>query len=719
MEGIQGAPAAKDAPSPAPEPVPAPEGVSPMADLPDPTTTPALTDEPQPSAGGGVVIEIDEPEPEPDDKEAVQEAAEEGVPPADEEEGGVPPLHRGTLECEWAGTFRTVWPSVTVTVHGHDGSLDVPAREWAGYKSLQPLRISKAEYSVGLPKNPRAARPWCFRVSLRVKTGGMTKLILDAGNEQQRDKWIAVLQSEQPEPEPELEAGDAELMQTPRAELRKQFEQAALLQPVGEAIKSTIVIVEKLMRRNKLCPLDAEPMRSIEQLLGRAEGLKQLVNDTAADSAVAPPQVAPAVVEPQPPEPQPEIDETQILSISELSDRLQETQQVRNKGNEAFERGDYTAAVKFYVSAAESLQILLDLAPQKQKPSISQAFTACVAQGEKAKRAEKQKEQAIADAILAEVLQQELSELAAKAADEAKVAAAKATAKQAAKLIAAAIVEQNAQLAGIPNHWKSQNLDSDPTHVNLKTGGVTKLIPVLQPEPEPEPEPESEPEPEPEQSEVQDCRGEEIQDAMRRSSTDPGQHSLANCHVHRVERVENMTLWQNYQRQKQAIREKLKRHPPLQLAGRSNLPLLTTCDRTIDQTLNEFWLWHGTTPKTADILALAGFDEKVAAMSGLYGAGSYFADASSKSQQYATTDSHGHYCMLYCRVVMGSPYMTNRRHKSERRPPDNPAFTQSGIPHDSIMAETGVARGGHQLNNEYVVFHPGQAYPEYIVWYTK
>jgi hypothetical protein len=122
--------------------------------------------------------------------------------------------------------------------------------------------------------------------------------------------------------------------------------------------------------------------------------------------------------------------------------------------------------------------------------------------------------------------------------------------------------------------------------------------------------------------------------------------------------------------------------------------LLSTCDRTIDQTLNEFWLWHGTAPAVADILALDGFDERVAKTNGLYGAGSYFADASSKSQQYAQTDTNGHYCMLYCRVVMGSPHMTNRGHIGERRPPDNPAFAQRGIPHDSIMAEGGVAHGG-------------------------
>eukprot|EP01048_Picozoa_sp_COSAG05_P000575 COSAG05_NODE_16_length_35726_cov_813.577584_10_plen_67_part_00 len=66
---------------------------------------------------------------------------------------------------------------------------------------------------------------------------------------------------------------------------------------------------------------------------------------------------------------------------------------------------------------------------------------------------------------------------------------------------------------------------------------------------------------------------------------------------------------------------------------------------------------------------------------------------------------------------MGSAFVTNRTHRNERRPPLNPALP--GIPHDSIMAEAGVARGGRQTSNEYVVFQPGQAYPEYIVWYTK
>eukprot|EP01048_Picozoa_sp_COSAG05_P006301 COSAG05_NODE_404_length_10192_cov_3.830377_4_plen_327_part_00 len=220
-----------------------------------------------------------------------------------------------------------------------------------------------------------------------------------------------------------------------------------------------------------------------------------------------------------------------------------------------------------------------------------------------------------------------------------------------------------------------------------------------------------------------------IQDAMRQSAISG---NLRGCRVHKVERVENMTLWKNYVRQKQALGEKLQNSMPVLLGGRPKLPLLQNCNRIIDPLLNELWLWHGTSPKTADILAKDGFDERVANLQGLYGGGSYFADASSKSAQYSkVTNRDGHYCMLYCRVTMGSAFRATGEMVGIRRPPPNPALSGgggggssaqgrgvSGTPHDSILAESGVANNGRQGHNEYIVFHPGQAYPEFIVWFT-
>ena len=119
----------------------------------------------------------------------------------------------------------------------------------------------------------------------------------------------------------------------------------------------------------------------------------------------------------------------------------------------------------------------------------------------------------------------------------------------------------------------------------------------------------------------------------------------------------------------------------------------------------------------ADIIATGGFDERVASLGGLYGAGSYFADTFCKANQYATqTNAQGEHCVLYCRVTMGSVHKTTVTHRNARRPVDNAATP--GAPYDSIFAETGVANGGRQTHNEFVVFRHDQVYPEYIVWYT-
>ena len=219
-----------------------------------------------------------------------------------------------------------------------------------------------------------------------------------------------------------------------------------------------------------------------------------------------------------------------------------------------------------------------------------------------------------------------------------------------------------------------------------------------------------------------------IQKAMRGSAVSAvNGEDLRHCRVHKVERIENMTLWQNYIRQKQALREKLKSHIPQRLSGRAAVSRLCTSDRIIqpgpgEVDINEFWLWHGTRPDVASILAKDGFDERVAALQGLYGAGSYFADASSKSHQYSHehTNQQGHCCMLYCRVTMGSAFLATKNMRGIppiRRPPENPALGPGSV-HDSILAESGVANSGQQHHNEYIVFHAAQVYPEFIVWYT-
>ena len=186
-----------------------------------------------------------------------------------------------------------------------------------------------------------------------------------------------------------------------------------------------------------------------------------------------------------------------------------------------------------------------------------------------------------------------------------------------------------------------------------------------------------------------------------------------------VERIENESLWHMYQTRRSIVQKRL--------AGRNNaVPKLSSKMRwqptdmpstqELSADVNELYLFHGTSATTAGIIAEHGFDERVASLNGLYGAGSYFAINGCKSHQYAgaTAGSGGH-VMLVCRVTLGIPFCTTRQHKNARRPPDNPATP--GRPHDSIYAEGGVANGGDQRHNEYIVFDSSQVYPEYVVHY--
>ena len=218
----------------------------------------------------------------------------------------------------------------------------------------------------------------------------------------------------------------------------------------------------------------------------------------------------------------------------------------------------------------------------------------------------------------------------------------------------------------------------------------------------------------------------DIEAQMRASIQQGTTHGMGSLTVRRVMRVENRTLWEQYQRKRRIIGQQMQKGSPERLRHRTRfLSDVMGADRVKDEQRNEFLLWHGTKPPTADILAEWGFDEKKANMGGLYGAGSYFADASSKAHQYRgtrhldysdSTNDDGHHCMLLCRVTMGSPFLTQTTHTNERLPPDNPATP--GKSHDSIFAQMGVANGGTQHHNEYVVFNSDQVYPECLIYYT-
>ena len=223
----------------------------------------------------------------------------------------------------------------------------------------------------------------------------------------------------------------------------------------------------------------------------------------------------------------------------------------------------------------------------------------------------------------------------------------------------------------------------------------------------------------------------DLQEKMQASIMPGTTHGMENLRVRKVERIENKDLWRDYQRKRATIQSRRQgADGHTVLADKAAVqrwlasPVGEQYPRVIeDAENNELWLWHGTNAETAPTIAQWGFDERQASMDGMYGAGNYFADNSSKSHQYSRgTNEHGHHCMFLCRVAMGTPYLTERLHNGERRPPPNPTRQGQVYMYDSIFAETRVAPGfkdpPRQVHNEYIVFSSAQVYPEFLIWYT-
>lgn len=130
---------------------------------------------------------------------------------------------------------------------------------------------------------------------------------------------------------------------------------------------------------------------------------------------------------------------------------------------------------------------------------------------------------------------------------------------------------------------------------------------------------------------------------------------------------------------------------------------------------NEKMLFHGS--PFINAIIQKGFDERHAWQGGMFGAGIYFAENSSKSNQYVYgiggsgchvhQDKSCYQChrsLLLCRVVLGKSFLQFSALKISHSPPG----------HHSVIGRPSV--GGLHFP-EYVIYRGEQAYPEYLVTY--
>jgi len=218
----------------------------------------------------------------------------------------------------------------------------------------------------------------------------------------------------------------------------------------------------------------------------------------------------------------------------------------------------------------------------------------------------------------------------------------------------------------------------------------------------------------------------------------PGSKLEANYYeIEKIELIQSPSVWRNYIYTKQYIQKKysnailnldsskhLKKYPPL-------TPLL-------DKNANEYYFFHGTSKEVTSKITTGGFDERFSNDQGMFGGGIYFADNSSKSNQYvpcptcgqgwvfakseckcAAKDVKEPFKMIISRVVIGDAFICKEYKddlfKSKREAPLKDQKTH----YDSVVGET-VANGGTVLKfREYIVYERTQSYPEFVVTYQR
>ncbi|XP_067002471.2 poly [ADP-ribose] polymerase tankyrase [Anabrus simplex] len=186
---------------------------------------------------------------------------------------------------------------------------------------------------------------------------------------------------------------------------------------------------------------------------------------------------------------------------------------------------------------------------------------------------------------------------------------------------------------------------------------------------------------------------EEMQSTIR-EHRDNGHSGGVFCryNIVRIQKVQNRKLWERYAHRRQEVAEE-----------NSNQG-------------NERMLFHGS--PFINAIVQKGFDERHAYIGGMFGAGIYFAEHSSKSNQYVYGIGGGTGCpmhkdrscyichrhLLLCRVTLGKSFLQFSAMKMAHAPPG----------HHSVVGRP--SAGGLNFP-EYVVYRGEQAYPEYLITY--
>jgi len=193
-----------------------------------------------------------------------------------------------------------------------------------------------------------------------------------------------------------------------------------------------------------------------------------------------------------------------------------------------------------------------------------------------------------------------------------------------------------------------------------------------------------------------------------------------------VQRIEDSQMWVSYVDQKRQIAERGEFQSILELDGdlakghvlTAGFAESLTHGGQLDQSLNEHFLFHGTSPDAADSIAEDGFKLTLAGSHAgtMFGKGAYFSECCSKADEYSSPgkgrlQKQDEFAMLLCRVCCGKMF---RALRASDQTQFLPMIQQGSI--DGVLGDREASVGTYR---EFVVFKEAQIYPEYRVLYRR
>jgi len=186
--------------------------------------------------------------------------------------------------------------------------------------------------------------------------------------------------------------------------------------------------------------------------------------------------------------------------------------------------------------------------------------------------------------------------------------------------------------------------------------------------------------------------------------------------VSNVLRCEHRKFWRGYAVRRGQMMAKYKG-----TEGCEKYDVKSSCDWSKERLapqINEWYLFHGTSPSAARSIARNGFKISLSGSNTgmLYGCGVYMAESITKADEYSKVDDSGvcddERAVLVCRALGGSVRYTDEVE------PDAEKLVQDCIsgPYDSILGDREKCRKTYR---EFVFYDTEDVYVEYIIHYKR